>query len=70
MPAVKLHPRVELTGSAGTWGFKLTDPEGNDLMESSETYADLMEVQVALRLLEDSILYSIPLPAILTAVEV
>lgn len=69
MPAVKLHPRVELTGTDGAWGLKLTDPEGNDLMTSVDSYVTLMDVQVASRLLEDSILYAVPLPAVLTQVD-
>jgi hypothetical protein len=59
--AVANHPRVELRGSDGAWTFVLTDPEGNDLAESVESYDTEQDANTAARLFEDSIRYALPL---------
>lgn len=58
--AVANHPRVELRGS-GPWTFVLTDPEGNDLVESVEQYDTEQDANTAARLFEDSCRLALPL---------
>lgn len=55
------HPRVELRGTEGDFTFVLTDPEGNDLVESVDTYDTEKDANTAARLFEDSIRYALPL---------
>lgn len=59
--AVANHPRVELRGEEGDFTFVLTDPDGNDLVESVETYDTAQDANTAARLFEDSIRYALPL---------
>lgn len=63
MAPVTKDPKFTLTGTEGSYGFTLTDPEGNDLLESSETYETLDDVNTAMRLVEDSLRGALPLPA-------
>lgn len=62
MAGVPAHPRIELRGTAPNFTLMLTDPSGEDFMESVVDYADEAEAQVALRLLEDSVRYALPAP--------
>lgn len=55
------HPRVELRGEDGAFTFVLTDPEGNDLMESVDEFDTEQDANTAARLFEDSIRYALPL---------
>lgn len=59
--AVSKHPKIELRGDEGSYTFVLTDPEGNDLAESVETYETAQDANTAARLFEDSIRYALPL---------
>lgn len=59
--AVANHPRVELRGTDGDWTFVLTDPEGNDLVESVGTYDTEQDANTAARLFEDSCRLALPL---------
>lgn len=59
--AVAKHPRVELRGTEGDFTFVLTDPDGEDLVESVATYDTEQEANTAARLFEDSIRYALPL---------
>lgn len=61
MAATK-DPKLELRGSTGNWMLVLTDPDGNDFFASVNSYATKAAAQIAARLLEDSIRFSLPLP--------
>lgn len=63
MPAVKNHPRVELSGTAPNISLVLTDPEGNSIMESTGVFATAALAQAGAKALEDSVLYALPIPA-------
>lgn len=63
MPAIKLHPQVSITGTVPNLKLRLTDNDGNTIMESTGVFATAALAQAGAKVLEDAVLYALPIPA-------